>query len=130
MNMRFALCVVLCAALVAAAYAGGCSVCGGAAYTDIASACSQFSGWSQGCCQCIVQHESSGNYHACNANSDGSTDAGLWQVNSFNWNACNGGQAPCDVGNNLQCAIDVWRWGGGTWKYWSTCGACGCCGSS
>ncbi len=29
-------------------------------YVDIGSACSQFSGWDQGCCQCIANHESGG----------------------------------------------------------------------
>jgi hypothetical protein len=27
-------------------------------------------------------------------------------------------------------AIDVYKWGGNTWKLWSTCGACGACGSN
>jgi hypothetical protein len=30
-------------------------------YVDVGSACSQFSGWDQGCCQCIANHESGGN---------------------------------------------------------------------
>ncbi|KAJ4459179.1 putative Ctype lysozyme/alpha-lactalbumin superfamily protein [Paratrimastix pyriformis] len=107
----------------------GCSTCGGASYTDISSACSRYSGWSQSCCECIAQHESGGNYHACNVNSNGSTDVGLWQVNSMNWASCNSGNPPCDISSNLQCAIKVFNWGGNTWKYWSTCGGCGCCGS-
>lgn len=106
-----------------------CSTCGGATYTDINSACSRYSGWSQSCCQCIVKHESGGNYHACNLNTGGSTDVGLWQVNSMNWNSCHGGTPPCDVDSNLSCAIKVFNWGGNTWKLWSTCGMCGCCGS-
>ncbi|KAJ4457791.1 putative Ctype lysozyme/alpha-lactalbumin superfamily protein [Paratrimastix pyriformis] len=108
---------------------GGCSTCGGSAYVDIASACSRYSGWSQSCCQCIAKHESSGNSHACNKNTNGSTDVGLWQVNSMNWASCNGGNPPCDVSSNLQCAIKVFQWGHNTWKLWSTCGGCGCCGS-
>eukprot|EP00744_Colponema_vietnamica_P004112 GILI01006191.1.p1 GENE.GILI01006191.1~~GILI01006191.1.p1 ORF type:complete len:141 (-),score=34.31 GILI01006191.1:220-642(-) len=97
---------------------------------NIASACSAFSGWSQSCCECIVRHESSGNAHAANHNSNGSFDVGVWQVNNVNWNACNGGNAPCDVESNRKCAIEVWKWGSNTWRLWSTCGACGCCNSA
>ena len=45
----------------------------------------------------------------------------------MNWGQCNGGNAPCDVGVNRNCALKVYGWGGNTWKLWSTCGACGCC---
>ena len=45
----------------------------------------------------------------------------------MNWEQCNGGNAPCDVNQNLQCAIKVYNQGGNTWKLWSSCGACGCC---
>merc|ERR1711900_41268 len=57
-----------------------------------------------------------GNANAVNENSNGSFDVGLWQVNSMNWKACSGGRAPCDVETNLKCAIDVYRWGGNTFK--------------
>lgn len=107
---------------------GGCSTCGSPSYTDISYWCSQYSGWSQSCCQCIAQAESGGDLHACNLNSDGSIDVGLWQVNSFNWPSCNGGNAPCDGDSNLHCSKMVFGWGGNTWKYWATCGKCGCCG--
>lgn len=102
-------------------------------YVDVASWCAQYS-WNQAACQCIISHESGGNAHAVNYNSYQSAsylwDVGLWQINSFNWNACSGGAAPCDPGSSLNCAIDVYRWGGNTWKLWSTCGACGVCGSN
>lgn len=102
--------------------------CSGVAHVDIASACAQYSGWSQSCCQCIVQHESGGNSHAQLHNTNGSDDVGLWQVNSMNWASCNGGRPPCTVAENLACAKKVFAWGGNTWKLWSTCSACGCCG--
>ncbi len=47
---------------------------------DINSWCSQFSGWSQACCQCIVNAESGGNANAMNQNTDSSYDVGVWQV--------------------------------------------------
>ncbi len=91
-----------------------------------------------------MSHESGGNANAANYNTDSSFDVGLWQVNSFNWNSwyvsiyflvlftsdticSSGGNAPCDPNANLQCAIDVWKWGGGNFRFWSTCGGCGCC---
>eukprot|EP00692_Jakoba_bahamiensis_P001569 EC685316.1.p2 GENE.EC685316.1~~EC685316.1.p2 ORF type:complete len:140 (+),score=37.15 EC685316.1:54-473(+) len=125
------LCMLACA-LVAheVAAQGYCATCGSSSsYTDINAACSQYSGWSQQCCTCIANAESSGNLNACNLNNNGSTDVGLWQVNSSNWDACNGGSPPCSLSANLQCAIQVWQWGGNTWQYWSTCSQCGCCNS-
>lgn len=73
--------------------------------------CSQFTGWDQGQCQCIMNAESGGNANAMNQNNDGSFDVGLWQVNTQNWNSCSGGSPPCDPSTNLGCAIDVWQWG-------------------
>jgi hypothetical protein len=32
-----------------------------------------------------VEHESSGNAHAANENTNGSFDVGVWQINSGNW---------------------------------------------
>jgi hypothetical protein len=52
---------------------------------DIGGWCSKY-GWDQGCCRCIVSHESGGNANALNYNSNGSTDVGLWQVNDVNKN--------------------------------------------
>jgi hypothetical protein len=57
-------------------------------------------------------------------------DVGMAQVNTINWSSCSGGNPPCDPSTNLGCAIDVWRWGGGTFSLWSTCGGCGACSST
>jgi hypothetical protein len=95
-------------------------------YQNIAYWCSQFSGWNQGCCQCIVSHESGGNANAANYNTDSSYDVGLWQINSVNWGQCNGGNMPCNLNQNLQCAIAVWGWGGNSFRLWSTAAGCGC----
>ena len=96
---------------------------------DPVAFCQLYSDWSQECCQCIVNAESSGNANAMNENNDGSFDVGVWQVNTQNWASCNGGNPPCDPTVNGACAHLVWGWGGGTWKLWSTCGGCGCCSS-
>ena len=112
---------------------GSCDTCHcgySPSYVDIASACASFGGWSQSCCECIARAESGGNANAQLHNTNDSDDVGLWQINSFNWNSCSGGNAPCDVGVNLACARKVWGWGGNSWKYWSTCGQCGCCSSA
>ena len=95
---------------------------------DIDSFCSQYSGWSMECCRCIVSHESGGNAHAVNHNSNGSNDVGLFQINDINWPSCSGGQPPCNPSTSLECAKEVFHWGSNTWKLWSTCGGCGCCG--
>ncbi|KRX09922.1 Lysozyme-like domain [Pseudocohnilembus persalinus] len=95
---------------------------------DIKAWCAKHS-WGQACCQCVMRNESGGNANAENYNTNGSYDVGLWQVNDFNWNACNSGKAPCSPSQNLNCAIDVYNWGGKTWKNWSTCSKCGCCNS-
>ena len=95
------------------------------AMADIGEWCGKY-GWNQACCRCIVSHESGGNSHAMLFNTNGSYDVGFWQINDFNWNACNGGNPPCDLQSNLNCAIKVYQWGGNTWKFWSTHSACGC----
>jgi len=97
---------------------------------DITSWCSQYSGWNQANCRCIVSHESGGNGNAVCYNTNGSYDVGLWQINDYNWSACSGGSAPCGASANLACAKKVYAWGGNTWKFWSTCGACGACSSA
>jgi hypothetical protein len=97
--------------------------------------------------------ESGANANAVNQNSGGSLDVGLWQINSQNWGSCSGGGPPCQPNTNLNCgmlnllvfqantvciahafnvyvgaaAIDVWKWGGNTFRLWSTCGGCGAC---
>lgn len=86
-------------------------------------------GWNVNSCKCIVSKESSGNNKDCLLNTNGSTDVGLWQINSINWKDCNNGKAPCTVAQNYECAKKVFKWGGNTWKYWATCGACGVCNS-
>ena len=48
---------------------------------DIATWCAKYS-WNQACCKCVVSHESGGNAHALNYNTNGSTDVGLWQINN------------------------------------------------
>ena len=48
---------------------------------DIATWCGKHS-WNQACCKCIVSHESGGNANAEGYNTNGSTDVGLWQINS------------------------------------------------
>ena len=47
---------------------------------DISSWCAK-SSWNQSCCKCIVSHESGGNGHALNYNTNKSWDVGLWQIN-------------------------------------------------
>jgi hypothetical protein len=112
---------------------GGCDecVCGStSSMQDAATWCAKYSGWDQTQCQCIISHESGGNANAVNQNTGSASykwDVGLWQVNSFNWDACNGGNAPCDSTQNLNCAKMVWGWGGNSFKLWSTCSACGAC---
>lgn len=112
---------------------GGCDSCPcgtSTNYQDAATWCAKWSGWSQSQCQCIISHESGGNANAVYQNSGSSSykwDVGLWQVNSFNWNACNNGNAPCDSNQNLACAKMVYAWGGNSFSLWSTCGACGAC---
>jgi len=103
-----------------------CICAGGPTYVNIAQICARYSGWNQNCCQCIVRHESSGNVHAQNHNSNGSDDVGVFQINSINWKGCNGGRAPCDTDSNLKCAISIWG-ARHSFAPWSTCHACGCC---
>ena len=90
---------------------------------DIASWCSKYN-WNQACCKCVVSHESGGNANAVNYNTNGTFDAGLWQINKVNW-GCSGGSAPCNPNTNLQCAIKVYQ-ASGSWKPWSTARGCGC----
>jgi hypothetical protein len=63
---------------------GSCPTCfcGSSRNTiDIAGWCSKY-GWDQGCCKCIVSHESGGNANAVGYNTDGSSDVGIWQINT------------------------------------------------
>jgi len=88
--------------------------------------CSQWTGWSQDCCRCIVSHESGGNGHAMNYNTNGSFDVGVFQINQINWGACNGGKIPCDWQSNLKCAKQIYS-DRSSFGAWSTCSGCGCC---
>ena len=99
---------------------GNCKNCfcgAGKNMVDISAWCAKYS-WNQSCCKCIVSHESAGNAHATTLNENGSSNVGLWQVNTVNWNACSGGSAPCDPNTNLACAVKVYQNGGNTWKAW------------
>ena len=107
---------------------GGCPSCLCGTTTSpqsISFWCSKYT-WNQSCCQCVMNKESGGNANALNYNTNGSYDVGLWQINQMNWGQCNGGSVPCDPTKNLNCAIDVYKWGGNTFKLWSTGAGCGC----
>eukprot|EP01089_Gocevia_fonbrunei_P001028 TRINITY_DN10983_c0_g1_i1.p1 TRINITY_DN10983_c0_g1~~TRINITY_DN10983_c0_g1_i1.p1 ORF type:complete len:137 (-),score=14.03 TRINITY_DN10983_c0_g1_i1:52-462(-) len=93
---------------------------------NIEEICGRFSEWNHECCKCIVSHESSGDAHAANYNSNGSYDIGVFQINDIHWRSCSDGKAPCDVETNLKCAEMVWK-EHRSFSPWSTCGGCGCC---
>lgn len=105
---------------------GGCSVCYCGTtqnYIDIEDICKEHS-WDQSMCQCIVEHESGGNANALNFNEDDSTyDIGVFQINTVNWKI-NSGNPPCNVTQNLLCAIEVYKYGDNTFKYWTTYAGC------
>lgn len=66
--------------------AGDCPTCFcgvGKNPVDIATWCAK-STWNQNCCKCIVSHESAGNAHAVTYNPNGSSNVGLWQINTVN----------------------------------------------
>jgi hypothetical protein len=42
------------------------------------------------------------------------------------WGGCNRGYAPCDLEENLNCAIDVYNWGDRSFNYWDSAYDCGC----
>ena len=110
---------------------GGCDQCPCGlqpSYADIKEWCAKYH-WNQENCECIMLNESVGNANAVNQNYDGTYDVGLWQIDTVNWNACNGGRTPCDPTENLNCAIDIYQWGGNTWQLWATCGMCNACNS-
>ena len=92
---------------------------------DIAAICKKHN-WTQKCCQCIVKRESGGNANAMCYNTNKTFDVGVFQINKTNWKDCSGGNPPCDVDTNLQCAIKVYNWGRKTWKFWATAEKCGC----
>ena len=110
---------------------GGCDSCPcgmSKSYVDIKEWCSKYH-WNQENCECIMKSESEGNANAVHQNWDRSYDVGLWQIDSVNWKACDRGNTPCDPTENLNCAKDIYGWGGNTWKLWATCGKCNACNS-
>lgn len=63
---------------------GNCKNCfcgAGKNVVDIIAWCAKYS-WNQNCCKCIVSHESAGNAHATALNENGSSNVGLWQINT------------------------------------------------
>lgn len=94
--------------------------------------CSQYSGWSQTCCQCIATHESGGNMHAVNYDAYYQNfKAGVLQIPNMFWGKCSNGFPPCDSSASLNCAIENWKLGNGTWAMWDdTCPNCGSCCTS
>lgn len=64
--------------------AGDCPTCfcgTGKNILDIATWCSKHN-WNINCCKCIVSHGSEGNAHAVTYNPNGSSNVGLWQINT------------------------------------------------
>lgn len=64
----------------------------------------------------IAMAESGGGANSVNSNNDGSTDRGLWQINSVH-----GSQSSFDIGTNVRAAINISN-NGTNWKPWSTFG--------
>jgi len=85
-----------------------------------------YDGWSQDCCKCVVYHESTGNLRAEDYNENHTYDVGFWAINQINWAGCSGGQPPCSIQANLECAKKIWNIYK-NWRPWSTCGKCNCC---
>lgn len=67
----------------------------------------------------IVQAESGGNPAATNHNTNGSTDYGLWQINSVHSSLLSHGVWN-DPQSNTNMAYQVWKSAGGSWSPWST----------
>ncbi len=64
--------------------AGDCIACFCGAQknvVDIDTWCGKYT-WNKACCKCIASHESGGNAHTTTHNENGSTDIGLWQINT------------------------------------------------
>ena len=102
---------------------------------QVASFCAQHTGaggWSQSCCECIIQRESIGNAHAVDYEQDYQNfKVGLLQIPDMFWGKCNNGWPPCSTEATLTCAIENWKLGNGTWALWDyTCPNCGSCCSS
>jgi hypothetical protein len=67
----------------------------------------------------VALAESSGNAGASHVNSNGSTDFGLWEINSVH-RALLAGKNWRDPVVNAQMAFQVWHDAGGKWTPWST----------
>lgn len=107
---------------------GGCPAClcgEETHFVNVAQWCSQHI-WDQECCKKIVMAESYGNANAIGFTGGSSFDVGLWQINVVNWRACNSGNPPCDLAENLHCAKLIWAWGGNSFKYWTTAKGTSC----
>ncbi len=67
----------------------------------------------------IAQAESGNNPNATNHNTNGTTDYGLFQINSIHTSILNSGQwnNPQD---NVDMAYQVWKAAGGSWTPWTT----------
>ena len=86
----------------------------------ISDVCGSYGGWDQGCCRCIVDHESSGNPSANN----GAGDIGLFQISQNDWSSECGNLY--DAWQNTQCAVKIYQQSGNNWGPWSTAQGCGC----
>lgn len=64
----------------------------------------------------VALAESSGNPAAVNHNTDGSTDSGLWQINSIHTDLSGN---PFDPSTNAKMAFTIWQRAGGKWTPWS-----------
>ena len=67
----------------------------------------------------VAMAESGGNPDATNHNTNGSTDYGLWQINSVHASLL-AGKDWRDPVANTQMAYQVWKAAGGSWTPWST----------
>jgi len=67
----------------------------------------------------VMESESGGNPEAWNANTNGTLDVGLWQINSINWETC--GMSMSDLLNpykNTDCAKTLYDRAGGSFTPW------------
>jgi hypothetical protein len=66
----------------------------------------------------IMEAESGGNPEAWNANTNGTLDVGLWQINSINWKTCDMTMSELlDPYNSTDCAKIIYDRAGG-WTPW------------
>lgn len=72
----------------------------------------------------IAEAESGGNPNAAPVNTNGSTDRGLWQINSVH-----GSQSTFDPLGNAMAAVQISQ-NGATWAPWCTAWSDGACGTS